>query len=220
MRIIISILLISLSLVVPASAKIYGTTRPVPFTSQAPQGQWHLSIFQDGCEETSLLIAHHWLTGKPFGSPQAATREIEKITAFEYKSFGHYVDLSTDDAATLFKTYFHYDGAFVQHDISREDIIREIKAGHLVIVPAHGHILRNPYYTPPGPDRHMLVVYQYDSTRDQFITNDPGTRRGKGYRYSTKLLYKSIREYPTGTHLPIVVVRKSMIVVKPKPKNP
>ena len=220
MRLLVVTLSILLLTAAPSSAKIFGTTRAVPFTSQAPLAQWPISTFQDGCEEASLLIAHHWLTGKPFGSPQAATREIEKITAFEYHTFGKHLDMSTDDAATLFKTYFHYPDVAVQHDIEAADIIREIKAGNLVIVPAHGHILRNPYYTPPGPDRHMLVIYQYDSARDQFITNDPGTRRGKGYRYSTSLLDKSIRDYPTGTHLPIVEVRKSMIVVKPTSQNP
>ena len=103
MRIISALIIFSLFLIGPSAAAIYGTTRPVPFTSQAPLRQWHLSTFQDGCEEASLLMARHWLTGKPFASPQAVSREIEEITAFEYTSIGHHVDLSTDDAAALFK---------------------------------------------------------------------------------------------------------------------
>ena len=88
--------------------------------------------------------------------------------------------------------------------------------GSLVLVPAFGQILGNPYFTPPGPATHMLVIRGYDETTKEFITNDPGTRRGEGYRYSYAALVRAIRDYPTGDHEPVPTLEKRMIVVGPK----
>ena len=59
----------------------------------------------------------------------------------------------------------------------------------------------------------MLVIKGYDAETDQFITNDPGTRRGAGYRYAAAALFAAINDYPTGDHLLITTVTKAMIVV-------
>ena len=36
----------------------------VPFTSQAPSGQWDNPVYQDGCEEAAALMAVYWAEGK------------------------------------------------------------------------------------------------------------------------------------------------------------
>ena len=59
----------------------------------------------------------------------------------------------------------------------------------------------------------MLVVTGYDAEKKEFITNDPGTRKGAGYRYPEQVLFDAIREYPTGKHVPITINRKAMIIV-------
>ena len=76
----------------------------------------------------------------------------------------------------------------------------ELEAGHLVIIPTNGQALKNPNFTLPGPERHMLVVKGYDYETEEFITNDPGTRNGADYRYKKDLLFEAIRNYKTGFH--------------------
>lgn len=57
-------------------------------------------------------------------------------------------------------------------------------------------MLGNPYFTPPGPIYHMLVIKGYNLT--EFITNDPGTRRGADYVYSYQTLMKAIHDWNNG----------------------
>jgi hypothetical protein len=49
--------------------------------------------------------------------------------------------------------------------------------------------------------------------KKEFITNDPGTKRGFHYRYNEKVLYNAIRNYPTGNHLPIKGEQKTGIAI-------
>jgi hypothetical protein len=48
----------------------------------------------------------------------------------------------------------------------------------------------------------MLLVIGYDPLTRKFITNDPGTRKGAGYRYDESVLFDAIWEYPSGASDP------------------
>jgi len=187
----------------------------VPFTPQAPLAEWSDPRQQDGCEEAAVLIAMKWVKGETIASGAQAKEEIIAMSSWQLKNYGEYRDTSAADTVErLIKEYYQYDGVQVKNDITIEDIIKELEAGNLVITPMNGQILDNPYYTPPGPERHMLVVRGYDYATKEFITNDPGTKRGELYRYNEKVLYNAIRDYKTGYHVAIDVVNKNMIVIK------
>jgi len=186
---------------------------PVPFTSQAPTGQWGDPTFQNGCEEAALVMAMHWVNKTPIASPAQAVREIRAITAFEASHYHGEPDRSAADTVQLMKDYYHYPHVVVQNDVGVNDIKQALQHGKLVIAPMDGQKLHNPFYTPPGPLTHMLVITGYDSRTDEFITNDSGTRRGSGYRYGASVLFAAIRDYPTGSHVPTTRVRKNIIIV-------
>jgi hypothetical protein len=207
----------------------------VPFTPQAPLGQWNDPVFQDGCEEASILMAWYLVDPDSFYGaqghleqvsksdrdrrvggtidPQVATREIQNITDFELEHDGEFRDRSAADTAQLFKDYTKYENVFVQKDIIVEDIKAILQSGRIAIVPMNGQALRNPHYTPPGPERHMLVVHEYDANTNEFITNDPGTKFGKNYRYGAEVFYNAIRDYPTGYHESFTNGEKTMVVI-------
>lgn len=175
----------------------------VPFTSQAPLGQWSDDRHQDGCEEASVLMAMRWVQGKKITSSEA-TSEIESIAAFEQKEYGTYHDTSAEDTlARIINGYFHYTKASVKAGIGPKEIRDALYAGNVVILPMNGQKLGNPNFTSPGPERHMLIVIGYDPVTDQFITNDPGTRKGAGYRYTSNVLQGALLNYPTGHHEPL-----------------
>jgi hypothetical protein len=186
-------------------------TYAVPFVSQAPLGSWADNRFQNACEEASLLMAMGWVRGQSY-SPQEAERELLAMADFEQVHYGFYEDTSARDTARLMKDYFKHAQVRVEEDITVDDILRGLTEG-VVIVPVNGRILMNPYYTPPGPLQHMLVVVGYDSLSNEFITNDSGTRHGKNFRYSKNRLQQSLQDYPSGNHMPITQKRTSMIVV-------
>lgn len=185
----------------------------VPFTSQAPTGDWSKSVFQDGCEEASTLMVWMAREGKKLTREEVKAKLIEMAT-FETKRIGHGVD--TDAVTTrdlLLDQYFGITDADLRvYDFTLEELKLALQDG-LVIVPTNGRALDNPNFTAPGPLQHMLVITGYDLAKKEFITNDPGTRKGEGYRYPEQVLYDAIREYPTGKHLPITTERRVMIVV-------
>lgn len=185
----------------------------VPFTAQAPLSNWGDSRQQNGCEEAAVLMAMAWVRGKTL-RPEEAEKEIIAIADYELENYGHFHDTSAQDLVDqVFKGYFDYGNVEVKYDISAEDIKKELGAGNLVLVPANGKILDNPFYTEP-PIEHMVVVRGYDSNTKEFIVNDSGTSRGELFRYAEDILIDAIYDYPTGYHEPVSELKKVMIIVK------
>lgn len=185
----------------------------MPFSPQAPFGEWDNPIYQDGCEEAAVLMSIKWARGEGM-SFESAAQEIRKMALWQEKEYGYYQDTSVDDTVErIIKGYFGYDKVEIKKDVVLDDITGELKKGRVVIVPTDGQLLGNPYYTPPGPERHNLVIYAYDEDTDEFIVNDPGTKRGEGYRYGADTLYMAIRDYPSGYHESILKIEKNVIII-------
>ncbi|MBI2450807.1 MAG: DUF192 domain-containing protein [Parcubacteria group bacterium] len=186
----------------------------VPFTPQAPLGNWKDDKQQNGCEEAAAVMSMRWVKNQKLTLAEAE-KEIIFISNFELAKYGNYRDTSAKDTMErIYRDYFGYNNIEVRNNIGVEDIKNELKIGNLVVVPVNGRKLRNPYYNPPGPIEHHLVVIGYDPAKKEFITNDPGTRYGKSFRYSETILENALQDYPTGYHEPIIKIEKTMIVVK------
>jgi len=186
----------------------------VPFTSQAPFGDWSNNRYQDGCEEACVIMADVWLQNKVSLTVAEAQQAIYDLSLWEEENYGSYVDTSVQDTAKrLLGEYYDYSNYEVREIEKVEEIIYELNKNNLVIVPTDGKKLANPNFTAPGPERHMLVVKGYDGLNKQFITNDPGTRLGENWRYHQDHLFRSIRDYPTGDHLQINSIEKNIIVI-------
>ena len=85
--------------------------------------------------------------------------------------------------------------------------------GNLIILPTAGRVLENPYFTPPGPIYHNLVLIGYDDQKEIFYTNDPGIMSGNSFKYSYQNIIDSVADwnYELGT---INSERRVMIIVK------
>lgn len=188
---------------------------PIPFASQAPTGNWKDPRQQDSCEEASVLMVIKWIKGESLSKEEAEVKLIA-ISEWEKREYGNFHDTSAKDTLErIIIGYFKYENAHLKNNASLENIKEELAAGNAVIAPMDGQKLNNPYYTAPGPERHMLVIRGYDADKKEFITNDPGTRRGEGYRYNEDHFFSSIRDYPTGYHEPIETVEKNIIIINP-----
>lgn len=165
----------------------------IPFTSQAPSGKWD-PPFKEFCEEASVLMAMRYVQNKPITGPADATAGMLAIHDFEVKEFGYYQDTTAEQTAQIFQKYFKYTKVKVLPNPTVADIKRALADGKPVIVPAAGRRLGNPYYTPPGPLYHMLVIKGY-TTKNQFITHDPGTRRGADYLYNANVLMNAMHDW-------------------------
>lgn len=184
----------------------------VPFTPQAPLANWADPRQQDGCEEASLIMANAWVHGETF-TLQEAEQKIIAFSDWELRERGDFRDTSAEDTAQLMRDYLGYQNVRAEKGIATTDIVREVQDGNLVIVPVNGQRLGNPFYTPPGPSTHMLVIRGYDPATKEFISNDPGTRRGEQMRYREDILAGALQDYPTGYHGEQIPGDTAMIVV-------
>ncbi|MBI3495253.1 hypothetical protein HY065_01350 [Candidatus Berkelbacteria bacterium] len=67
--------------------------KDVPFTPQAPTGNWdHLHV--EACEEAAILMVSRYMSGERGGLMNAdeAEAEIQKIVAWENEHFGYFED--------------------------------------------------------------------------------------------------------------------------------
>lgn len=182
----------------------------VPFQPQAPFAVWD-EIHEDTCEEASVVMVAFYRQGKSL-SPQAMEDELQKLVAWQQEKFGYWKDTTAEETATIAREYYGLTPRVV-YDLTIADIKKELSDGHLVLVPAAGRKLGNPFYKQPGPIYHMVVVRGYDS---QFIyTNDPGTKRGENYKYYPEIILNAVADWPGSDEKMLAgETRRAMIVVE------
>lgn len=165
---------------------------PVVFAQQAPFANWD-ELHQEACEEASIIMADRYFHGKPLDETVMES-EIQKLVAWEEEN-GYKVDLTAEEAVYILQNVFGLS-AKVSEEVTVDRIKYELSKGNLVIVPAAGRELGNPNFKQPGPIYHMLVIKGYDGK--QFITNDPGTRKGDGWRYDYDTLIAAVHDWDHG----------------------
>lgn len=151
----------------------------VDFTSQAPFGIWD-KTHNDACEEAAMVMAYSWAKNIDL-NPEIAEKEILKLVDWQNGNFGFFKDTNAQQTAEMAKKVYGLESGLILKP-TLEQLKSELRKGNLIIMPMAGRLLGNPFFRPPGPSYHMLVIKGYDSRG--FITNDPGTRHGKDYRYS------------------------------------
>jgi len=181
----------------------------VPFVPQAPFGVWD-DLHNNACEETAILLVHYYKKGSSLSKEQADS-EIKKMVDYQIKKYGEHKDLNAQEIADLAKEFYGYKSVRVEYDFSWEEVKKKIVEGKPVIVPTAGYLLNNPYYRRPGPVYHALVIRGYNAK--ELITNDPGTKRGEGYRYSYQTLDRAIHNW-TGSPETIEQGKRVMIIIE------
>lgn len=182
----------------------------VPFMSQAPHANWD-DPYQEACEEAALLMVHRFLQGEGGVAipPDSADRDLLALVRWE-ENKGYGQDVTLAQLGDIARNYYGYTPV-IQEDITVESIKELLVAGYPVIIPAAGRELSNPYFSGEGPWYHMLVITGYD--RNEFITNDPGTRRGEGYKYAYDVLIAAIHDW-TGVKEETSTGEKRMMILK------
>lgn len=182
----------------------------VPFTAQAPTGNWDKE-HNEACEEASALMVGAYFKGDTRTKIPAAEVEKELTRLFEWEraNFGYSLDTTAAQTAEMIRAVYGLDAEVVR-DYTESQIKKALQENKLVIIAAAGRKLGNPNYTAPGPLYHMLVVRGYNGST--IITNDPGTRNGESYAYSFSTLKNASADWDhaTGT---IDSTKSVMIVV-------
>jgi hypothetical protein len=163
----------------------------VPFAPQAPRGDWSLP-YQEACEEASLIMAYRFFSKQGLTYDEMDS-EIKKLVAWQIEKFGYYKDTTSKEVVIMARDYFGMDSE-LDFDTSVDNIKKIISNNNLIIIPAAGRLLPNPYFSGEGPAYHMLLIRGY--TKTHFITNDPGTKRGEEFVYKHNDLIRAIHDLP------------------------
>ncbi len=182
----------------------------VPFLSQAPTLNWAMP-FQEACEEASAIMVDAFYRGqrKAF-TPQNGEKAILALVDYEENKLGLGPDITVAQIADVLKKYFGYSRTVMRTIKSADELKAPLAHGYPVIIPAAGKMLANPNFRNGGPLYHMLVVKGY--TKDGlWITNDPGTRKGADFLYTSQNLEQAIHDWnggnvATGTQRVLVVL--------------
>jgi hypothetical protein len=164
----------------------------VPFASQAPLGDWSMP-YQEACEEASMIMVARYYKNEKLNNNIMA-EEILKLVKWEGDN-GYPIDLTAGQTAEVLQEYFGLK-ATLNKMVSETEIKKNLVAGNLIIVPLAGRDIGNPYYTQPGPLYHMLLIRGFDE--ENFITNDPGTKRGEAYHYRYGDLLWAVHDWVGG----------------------
>lgn len=167
----------------------------VPYTVQAPYAKWDV-YDEEACEEAALLMAYEYLEGNKYPQgvipKEEAQRELRKMIDFQVSELAYEVttDLYPEEIKKFVESYWPGYTIKILEEINFELIKKELAKNNPVVVPATAKVLGNPWYH--YPDYHMLVIIGYEG--NEFITNDPGTKRGEDWRYPQELVLEALED--------------------------
>lgn len=167
----------------------------VSFASQAPFGDWGMP-YQEACEEASMITTVKYFKKEPLDKT-IMNDEILKVVKWETDN-GYPIDLTAAQVVEVLDKYFGVK-SHLDTTVTVDEVKKELVAGNLIILPLAGREIGNPNYTAPGPLYHMLVVRGYNKT--DFITNDPGTRKGEAYHYKYNVLLNAVHDWTGGVRI-------------------
>ena len=182
----------------------------VPFTTQSPFARWN-ELHEEACEEASLIMLKYYndkmkRPGLVKLSKEIAEEEIQKLVKYQIKKYGDFYDTDVKTTKQIGEDFYKLNNLKIIENFTIEDLKKELARGNIILIPTAGRELGNQNFTPPGPLYHNLVIIGYDDkatvdsagrkSKGVFITNDPGTRNGKNYKYNQEILYQAIHDFP------------------------
>lgn len=181
----------------------------VPFTPQAPTANWD-ELHNEACEEASAIMANAYFNGISSLPPAIVEKEIEKLTKWQQENFGYNLSINTQEVTEMINANYDLKTELVA--MNEATIKKALAENKLVLLPINGQMLGNPNFKQPGPIYHMLVITGYDE--ENFITNEPGTRKGLNYKYSYETLEAATGNWEPGPHEVDLKDKRIIIVSK------
>jgi hypothetical protein len=162
----------------------------VPFTSQAPVGDWS-EPWASACEETSIYMVTSFYADDEIARDEAVKR-IREIFDTKSKEIQVSRDESLETIVELIKTLELSWTPEIVYDPTIDDLKEELAENRPIIVPVYAPLLNNPYYD--GVEYHVLVLTGYDDEKGVFIVNDPGTQHGEALNFSYDVFLNAIHD--------------------------
>ncbi len=178
---------------IPSFVQASPVILPVPFTAQAPEGNWG-EPWDNACEETSMVMVENYYRGNWSLNVEKSKKEIQNVLTNKEVLIGKSKDESPESIVKLITEVYKREAEVVK-GITIEKIKQEIDGGYPVIIAFDARLVRNANFIAPKPTYHVAVIVGYDDKTKQFIINEPGTSDGKHFRYGYDELLKANETY-------------------------
>ena len=177
------------------TAALGATELPVPFTPQPPDANW-AQPWHDACEESSIYMVHKYYLNSPIADIADAKKGILEIFSMKHQLHGESYDETVATISDIINAYLPWSARVVDNPTVTQ-IKAEIDAGRPVIAPFAAPELENQYFSGSFP-YHVAVISGYDDEEHVFITQEPGTKFGKDFRYSYDNIMSSMHDFVAG----------------------
>jgi hypothetical protein len=184
----------------------------VPFSSQAPEGNWS-EPWQNACEETSIIMIDSFYEGDTTLRKGEAKREILEILRTKETEFNFSKDESLQTIVEVINlANLGWEGTIIENPTIKM-LQAELDEERPIIVPVYAPKLNNLLYIDGGPDYHVVVLIGYDEDTQEFIIHDPGTQSGADLRFSYDVFMDAIHDLDTKVYTD---GRKAVLFTSPK----
>jgi len=184
--------LILSSFLLPNGATAAPVVLSVPFTPQAPEGNWG-EPWDNACEETSMVMVESYYRGNWNLGVEKSKKEIQNVLDQKNTLLGVSKDESSEAIVHLINQVYKRQAELVKN-ISVEKIKHEIDGGYPVIITFDARLVENPNFLSQIT-YHAAVIVGYDDETQEFIVHDPGTSNGKQFRYGYQELLNANKHY-------------------------
>ncbi len=170
---------------------------PVPFTTQAPGGNWQGN---ENCEEASAIMANAYLTGNTAGtlSGSQVQKDMNSLIVWEQTAIGHNANTGADQTAQMIVSNYHLHTQQIQN-YTALDLKKALSSHSVILLMIDASKLGNPTYQNDGRLYHVIVVRGF--VGDVFVVNDPGTEKGNGQKYSFTTLQNAAADWDQTQHV-------------------
>lgn len=173
---------------------------PVPYISEAPEGDWS-GNWVNACEEATIAMVEAFYMGEKSVSIASAKATLLKLFKEEDELYGSNKNADAKQIQEII-TFHSSFNATIKSNPTQKDIKNEIDEGRPVISLHRGFDLKNPNipFSPTKSSYHTVVIVGYDDVSKEYITHDPGDDTdGPGHRYDYDLFMNSIHDYTHAT---------------------
>jgi len=187
----------------------------VPFILQAPGNLWS-ETHRDACEEATVAMAMIWWHKKRSPTIREMKQLFKTMRRWQTKYFGYWKDTTIEESARILTEFGKVPSSSIEilYNQKNMEVIRAaVMDGKVVLFPARGRELKNPYFKPPGPLYHHVLIWGYDEKNRMYVVHDPGTRRGAGIKYKEEVLFHAWGDWDHETKTPLK--RNALIVARP-----
>jgi Peptidase_C39 like family len=169
---------------------------PVPYVSEAPEGDWS-GNWVNACEEATIIMVDGFYAGKSKITIEDAKSRLLKLFSEQDIMYGSSKNSDSKKIENLISIYTNYKGK-IKTNPTITNLKQEIDNGNPVISLHKGFDLKNKNipFSPVKSSYHTVVLVGYDDVSGEFITHDPGDDKdGFEHRYSYDDYMDSLHDY-------------------------